>query len=321
MAPITTILSLKRAGAGPRPGRRRRTTARAQVARRAEEVDPRPVAAHAVVRDRPAEPLDRGDGERVEPVDLDRAARRNTPPVSSGKQPVAGRGARVGERLAAPEDVRLALVAGLGGAEDDVARRAGRLDQAVVGARVGGRLGELDVVDDQRRDRRPRPARAPRRSGCGRTASACPNSSNVLSSIPTTIRFGGTGCSPRSSKRVSTVLSSSRSSTPGGLDHAGDRRGERSPRRRASGRAARGSSAGGDGQPEQHEQVEALVHGEHQHAWRGLRALDRAHVGARAGARRPGRDGGGRRRRRARRCRPAPRSPASQARAGAKASV
>ena len=67
---------------------------------------------------------------------------------------------------------------------------------------------------------------------------------------------------------------------PGGLDHARHRRGDdRHADQHADAQRA-GHVAGGDGQAEQHEQVEALVHGEHQHAWRGLRALDPAHVGA-----------------------------------------
>ena len=120
------------------------------VAGRPEVVDPHALAAKPVARQRPAHALDDRDGECVEAVDLLRHAAQHAAAVL-GQQPVARACAREREPLLAAEDVRLAVLADLGRAEDDVAGAPRREDQPVVGARIVGLLGELDVVGDHAR--------------------------------------------------------------------------------------------------------------------------------------------------------------------------
>ncbi len=123
----------------------------ADVPGRARVVDPRALAAQPLAVDRLARhALDGRHRQRPQPVDLVRQ-----PPQRARRalrqQPVADRGARELLARGAAEDLRRAVLADLGGAEDDVAGLARVEDQHVVALHVLRLLGELDVVDDRPR--------------------------------------------------------------------------------------------------------------------------------------------------------------------------
>ena len=143
--PTTTILPRKRPGSNcPR--------------KYARERDGRNRPDRAVVVDEPVlhrEPLDGlagrtfggDDTEALQAVELERDA-PDDPARVVVEVPVADRRAGVLDAFGAAEEVRLAVLADLGGREDDVACRAGGVHEGVVLLGVGGGLAELDVVGD-----------------------------------------------------------------------------------------------------------------------------------------------------------------------------
>ena len=160
------------ARAGPRPATTSENEHARDVAGRAAEVDPGAARRRGRRRDRPPEPPAPRRRTSVSSPSICAGTRRITPPGSSGNRPLPAVGAARTRAPSSPPNTFDSPRRRLRRAEDDVAGRARRLDQPVVGARVVGRLGELDVVDDHRAARRARPSRSRRRRGCARTASA-----------------------------------------------------------------------------------------------------------------------------------------------------